>query len=141
MWGHLLDSFKLIHGVLLVLAAVASFKFWVRTRFWFPRYVHALAAIGFAAMLMVYWATPEDLRKGTSGARLLVVALALPAIVYFFFVVYGGPRAAFYSSLKDSAPCPFCQSPVRTLPNQGDNQQTAPKFAEPTCPACGHELA
>jgi hypothetical protein len=140
MLEHLFDGFKLIHAVLLVSAAVASFRFWVRTRFWFPRYVHVLAAIGFAVMLMVFWAMPEESRKNTSAARLLVAALVLPAIVYFFFVVYGGPRAAFYGSFKDSAPCPFCQSPVRTLPNQVDNQPGAPKFAEPACPACGHEL-
>jgi hypothetical protein len=74
MWKHLFDGFNLIHGILLVLAAAASFRFWARNRFWFPKYVHVLALIGFAAMLPVFWAMPEDLRKSTSAGHLLIAA-------------------------------------------------------------------
>ena len=141
MWKQLFQGFNLIHGVLLILAAGASFRFWARTRFWFPRYIHVLAGIGFAVSVWVMSAMPADAPANKDGpvARLLVV-LALPAIIYFFFIVYGGPRAAYYSSLRGAAPCPFCQSPVRTLPDGVNSPKGSPSFAEPACPQCGRDL-
>lgn len=141
MWKHFFDGFNLIHGILLAIAAVASFRFWARTRFRFPTYVHVLAVIGSIAILTVFWAEPEELREKISVVRMLVGALIGPALVYFFFIVYGGPRAAFYSRFSDSAPCPFCQSPVRVLPEDPRNPKASPQFAEPACPECGRELA
>jgi hypothetical protein len=139
--GHLFDGFKLIHGVLLVLAAVASFKFWARTRCRFPKYIHVLAAIGFAVSIWALSAMPADAPANKNGPLVrLLLALALPAIIYFFFIVYGGPRAAFYSSFGDAAPCPFCQTPVRTLPEDVNSPKASPHFAEPVCPKCGREL-
>jgi hypothetical protein len=141
MWRRLFEGFNLIHAVLLGLAAVASFRFWIRTRFRFPRYIHVLAAIGFAISIWVAYSIPADAPAGKAGlAGRILVALALPAIIYFFFIVYGGPRAAFYSSSKDSAPRPFCQSLVPTLPNDGNSPTAAPRFAEPMCRACGREF-
>jgi hypothetical protein len=141
MWKHLFDGFKLIHGVLLLLAAVASFRFLARIRFWFPKYIHVLALIGFAVSIWAIAAMPPDVPAYKDGPLVrLLVALALPAIIYIFFIVYGGPRAAFYSSFKDSSPCPFCQSPVRTLPDDANSPKASPQFAEPACPACGREL-
>lgn len=141
MWKHLFDGFNLIHAIFLLLAAAASFKFWVRIRFWFPRYIHVLAAIGFAVSIWVASALPTDAPASKAGpVGRILIALALPAIIYFFFIVYGGPRAAFYSSSRDSAPCPFCQNPVPTFPNDANNPTASPRFAEPMCPACGRDF-
>ncbi len=141
MWKHFFDGFNLIHAALLVLAAAASFRFWVRIRFWLPRYIHAMAAIGFAISIWVASALPADApaRKAGSVGRILI-ALALPAIIYFFFIAYGGPWAAFHSSSRHSAPCPFCQSPVRTVPNNAENPTVSPRFADSFCPSCGREF-
>jgi hypothetical protein len=142
MWKHLFAGFNLIHGILLVLAAVASFKFWARIRFWIPKYIHVLAAIGFAVSVWALSAMPADAPAARDGPVVrLIIALALPAIIYVFFIVYGGPRAAFYSSSREVAPCPFCQWPIRTLPKDISNPKASPQFAEPTCPACGRDLA
>jgi len=40
-----------IHVLLAVLGAIGLFRYWGRTHFWLPRYVHFLAAIGLAVGL------------------------------------------------------------------------------------------
>ena len=47
MWGAL-KAVYLVHAALLVLAAIGFFRFWARTRFWLPKYVHVLAGASFA---------------------------------------------------------------------------------------------
>jgi len=103
MREYLFGSFKLIHVALLVLGATASFRFLARTRFRLPKYVHVLALIGFAVSLLAISAMPPDAPANKDGPVVkLLIALALPAVIYAFFIVYGGPRAAFYSSPGDS---------------------------------------
>ena len=141
MWEHLFEGFSLIHGIVLIIAALASFRFLVRTRFWFPKYIHVLAAIGFAVSIWAVAAMPPDAPANKNGPVVrLLIAFVLPAIIYVFFIVYGGPRAAFYSSFKSAAPCPFCQSPVRTLPEDVNNPKPSAQFAESVCPQCGRDL-
>lgn len=93
-----------MHGVILVISAVAFFIFWARTRFWLPKYAHILAAIGLAVGAWCVSNVPEDapIRKEGPTAEVLW-ALALPAMVYFFFVFYGGQRAAFRRKPKNAA--------------------------------------
>jgi hypothetical protein len=141
MWKHLFEGFRLVHAILLILAGIASFRFWVRTRFWFPKYIHVLAALGFAVSIWAIASMPPDAPANKYGPLVrLLLALALPAIIYTFFVVYGGPRAAFYSSFRNATSCPFCQSPVRTLPRDVNNPKASPDFAEAVCPKCGRDL-
>jgi hypothetical protein len=141
MWKRLFQGSSLIHGILLFLAAVASFRFWARTRYRFPKYIHVLAAIGFAVSIWAISAMPAEAPANKYGpVGRLLIALALPAIIYVFFIVYGGPRASFYSSLHDAAPCPFCQAPVRTLPEDVNSLKASSHFAELLCPTCGREL-
>jgi hypothetical protein len=96
MLGHLFKGFQFLHAVLLVLSAAAFFIFWVRTRFWLPKYAHLLAAIG---LLVGVWSasiTPKDAPINNHGPIVrFLFALVLPAMVYFFFVFYGGQREAF----------------------------------------------
>jgi hypothetical protein len=141
MWKHFFDGFSLIHGILLLLAAIASFKFWIRIRFRLPMYIHVIAAIAFAFTYLIYSAMPPDAPANKfSSIHRFLIALILPAIAYFFFVVYGGPRAAYYSRFNSVALCPFCQSPVRTLPEDISSPTASPHYAEPTCAECGREL-
>jgi hypothetical protein len=93
--GHLFRGFQLLHGVLAVLMAFGFFIFWARTRFWLPKYAHILAAIGLLVGVWCVSTTPEDapINKAGSLGKFLF-ALAVPAMVYFFFVFYGGQRAA-----------------------------------------------
>lgn len=104
MIGRLFRGFQFLHAALLILSAVGFFIFWVRTRFWLPKYAHILALIG---LLVGAWAvstTPEDApinKAGPLGRFLL--ALAVPAMVYFFFVFYGGQRAAIKHRRKTAA--------------------------------------
>jgi hypothetical protein len=141
MWKHLFDGFRLIHGILFAVAAVASFKFWVRTRFWFPRYIHVLAAISLGVMCLVLSTMPPDAQASKYGliSRCLF-ALTLPAIVYAAFIVYGGPRAAFHSRYQVTVPCPFCQTQLQALPKKSSDLHTPVQFADKACPACGHPL-
>jgi len=91
----------------MALSAIGFFIFWARTRFWLPKYAHILAAIGLVVGLWCVSNTPNDapINKGGPTARLLS-ALALPAMVYFFFVFYGGQQAAHRSRFGRPARCP-----------------------------------
>jgi hypothetical protein len=115
----LLEVFRglqILHWALLMLAAGGFFTFWARTRFWLPIYVHFLAAISLAIGLGCLSSVSDDApiyRQGPVVKALSV--LALPAMVYFFFVVYGGQRAAFERRFGASAPCPYCKRPVADL--------------------------
>ena len=96
IFENLFKGCQILHGVLLILAAVGFFTFWARTRFWLPRYAHFLAAIGLAVSLWCLVSMPDDAPINNQGpiAKFLLV-LALPAMVYFFFVFHGGQRAAY----------------------------------------------
>lgn len=95
------------HRLLLVLAALGYFAFWTRTHFWMPRYAHLLAGgsllIGIAVLAMTPADAPvnrEPLGWVKKGAMLAV----FPTLVYFFFIVYGGQRAAY----QRAHACPRC---------------------------------
>jgi hypothetical protein len=141
MWHNLFNGFRLLEGVFLVFAAVGFLKFWARTRFWLPKYVHVLAGFGLIVGALSVWAAPMDapIKKYGLIARVLL-ALALPAIIYCYFLFHGGQLVAFNRTHSNSAPCPFCRNPVRTLIPEAQGALTAPEFAEPQCPACGHAL-
>ncbi len=126
-------------GVLL--AAIGFFMFWARTRFWLPRYVHFLAAIGLAVSLWGLTTTPDDAPINQQGpiAKLLL-ALALPAMVYFFFVFYGGQRAAFERRLTRMGPCPYCNQPVAYFHNGDSATGEKVSSSEKQCPHCGQNL-
>ena len=140
MWKDAFNGFRLVHGALLALAAVGFFRFWGRTRFWLPKYVHVLAGFGLAIGLWGLYSAPADApisKQGPLGQLLL--ALALPAMVYFFFVFYGGQREAFHRTFSTELPCPFCRRPVRARQLDATGASSgATSFAEPQCPHCGH---
>src|SRR5258708_15930776 len=46
MWKGVFNSFRFFEGALLIVGAVGFLTFWARTRFWLPKYIHVLAAIG-----------------------------------------------------------------------------------------------
>jgi hypothetical protein len=46
MWKGVVNGFRFLEGILLILGAVGFLTFWARTRFWLPKYIHVLAAIG-----------------------------------------------------------------------------------------------
>jgi hypothetical protein len=76
MLRQLFAGFQILHAVLLVVGAIGLFVFWMRTRFWLPKYAHILAAI---ALLVGEWCvsiTPKDapinkagMRQGALGTR------------------------------------------------------------------------
>ena len=142
MLGQFLRGFQLLHGVLLALSAVGFFIFWARTRFWLPKYAHVLAAIGLVVGVWCVSSVPDDApvnKYGPTGK--LLVALAVPTIVYFFFVFYGGQRAAFKSRFEKSTHCPYCMLPVTA--HQIGSGTPAPITSESQrqCPHCGHPLS
>jgi hypothetical protein len=101
MLGHFFKGFQFLHAALLILSAIGFFIFWVRTRFWLPKYAHILGLIGLLVGVWCVSKTPEDApinKAGPIGKFLL--AIAVPAMVYFFFVFYGGQRAAIKHKAK-----------------------------------------
>jgi hypothetical protein len=103
MLANLFTGFQVLHGVLLALAAVGFFIFWFRTRFWLPQYAHILAAIGLAVGIWCVSSVTDDAPISKYGPVVKSLgALILPAMVYFFFVFYGGQQAAFRRKSKSA---------------------------------------
>ena len=104
--------FEWLRVGLIILAAVSAVVFLVRTRFWFPKYVHWLAAIALAIGLGMLSLIPADapINRGESAAfKMFLIVLFFPAIVYVAFVFYGGQRAAYNARLNTNAVrCPNC---------------------------------
>jgi len=135
------NGLSILAGVFLILTAIRSFPFWVRTRFWLPKYVHLIAAIGGGVGLWCLANVPDDapLSKESPVAKLLFV-LALPAIIYFIFLLYGGQRAAYLRHFEKAVSCPHCKLPVPAR----HNTDSAPDLKLPDvrghCPHCGQSL-
>ncbi len=130
----------MVHALILVLSAVSLFRFWVRTRFWLPRYVHVLAGIGLVVMISVVSFAPADApvnKWGWLGRFLL--ALALPAMIYVFFVLYRGQKTAFERSIAARVPCPFCSASLSAGPNSIE-VGSGTRFLESQCAHCGQTL-
>jgi hypothetical protein len=140
----LLDVFRglqILHWALLIIAAAGFFTFWARTRFWVPKYVHFLVAIGLAIGLWCLSSVSDDApinRQGPVVKALFV--LALPAMVYFFFVVYGGQRAAFERRFGASAPCLHCKLPVADLQDGNRAADGEYFYVGQQCPHCSQTL-
>ena len=143
MLKHWFESYQFVHGLLAILAAIAFFRLWKLTRFWLPKYVHVLAAIGFVVGVAIVWLIsqaprlpdPHGPSTRTQHITLLLLPLMFPAMVYFFFVFYGGQHAALSSRLG-SSPCPFCGTPLPALRASGSSIC----FVESACTACWHPL-
>src|SRR5260370_30840682 len=113
MWKVAFKGIYLVHALVLVLAAIGLFRFWARTRFWLPKYVHVLAGLGFVILLGVLAMAPADAPVNHWGPlSRFFFALVIPAIVYFFFVFYGGQPAAFDRSVATPVPCPLFAQPA-----------------------------
>jgi len=141
MWNPLFNGFRLVHAAIFAFAAFGLFGFWARTRFWLPKYVHLLAGIGLAVGVLAVSAAPLDAPISKSGrvVRLLLMLLP-PAMVSFFFIAYGGQRAAFERTASGLAPCPFCQNPQ---PAESRRIQGGPRktwFVERQCRQCGQSF-
>jgi hypothetical protein len=141
MWKDVFSGFRFLEGILLISGAVGSLTFWVRTRFWLPKYIHMLAAIGLIVGVLSVWASPADAPIKQHGLiACILLALALPATIYAYFIVHGGQHVAFNRSLSKSSPCPFCRNPLKTLPSADQGAPTT-QFAESVCPHCSHTLS
>ena len=140
MLGHLFKGLQLLHVVIFVLGAGGFLIFWVRTRFWLPKYAHILAAIGLVVGVLCVVGAPDDAPIKKQGALAQVLlALALPAIVYVFFVFYGGQKAAYNRLFRKSSRCPNCKLPVTTRrTDDGVPGSVTPPNQQ--CPHCGQLL-
>jgi hypothetical protein len=136
MGETLRNGLSILGGLLLILTAIRSLPFWVRTRFWFPKYVHVMAAIGAVVMLWCLAGAPAS-KDGPLG-KLLFVA-SLPAIIYFIFLLYGGQRAAYSRHFEKPVPCPQCKLPVPARYNT-DCASDLKLHTEGHCSHCGQSL-
>ena len=142
MLGQLFKGLHFLHVVFFLIGAVGFFTFWARTRFWLPKYVHVLAAIGLAVGLWCISTLAPDAPINKSGlAGRFLLALAIPAIVYFFFIFHGGQSAAFRRRFQKTIACPHCNSPVVILQNKNSSASTTPlQTIEFLCPHCGQSV-
>jgi hypothetical protein len=138
------DAFRelqILHWAFLIIAAIGFFAFWAHTRFWLPKYVHLLAAVGLVIGLWGAYGAPDDAPVNKQGLVVKALfALALPAMVYFFFVFYGGQRAAFERRFGASAPCPYCKHPVAALRGGNSAVDGECSYVDQNCPHCGQTL-
>lgn len=126
MWDWL-KAAQAIHVLLAILAAIGFFHFGVRTRFWFPRYVHYLGGVAVAlGLTCLAWMPPDAPihQGGWDWLKNALLVLVFPALVYGFFVFYGGQRAAYERMHQPHVmDCPYCRNahvhPGRQCPNCG----------------------
>ncbi len=137
----ILQLVRAIEILVLVFTAFGFFQFWRKTRFWLPLYIHFFAAIGFFVMLMVLAMAPRDapVQKWGPLSRALL-SLALPAIVYAFFIVHGGQHAAFRRMKEKQTSCPGCGKPVAASKQESPDTASAGEFLNRRCVHCGHPL-
>jgi hypothetical protein len=130
MWDWL-KAAQAIHVLLAILAAIGFFHFGVRTRFWFPRYVHYLGGLALALGLTSLALMPPDApitQGGWSWLKQALLVLVFPALVYGFFVFYGGQRAAYERTHQPHVMyCPYCRGAHVSPGHQ--------------CPHCGQTIA
>ena len=140
MLGQLFKGFYSLHGLLLLLFAIGFFIFWARTRFWLPRYAHIFAVIGLVVGLFCASNITDDAPIAKHGPIVRALfPLVVPAIVYFFFIFYGGQRAAFRSQFDSPIQCPNCDSQVSA--SQSAPSPSSTINSRPThCPNCGLTL-
>jgi len=114
MWDWFTAA-QTVHAFLLVLAAIGAFRFAIGTRFWFPRYIHYLAAFASVLGLTCLTFIPADAPINQSewgGLKKGLLVLVFPGLVYFFFVFHGGQRVAYERTHQPEAMlCPYCRSP------------------------------
>src|SRR5262245_43700859 len=95
MIRQVLQSLSIAHGIAAVIAAATYFSIWKRSSFWFPRYAHVLALVGLVIGIGIVASMPPDAPAAHAGVVGQTFALLVcPALVYFFFVFYGGQAAA-----------------------------------------------
>ena len=138
MLWDVFQGLKILHWGLLTLAAAGFFTFWARTRFRLPKYIHILAAIGLAIGFWCLYSAHDGAPISKQGPVVKTLSvLALPAMVYFFFVFYGGQRAAFERHSVPSAPCPYCKRPVTALRDGNGTIDGEYSYAKRGRPHCG----
>jgi hypothetical protein len=134
MFGQLFKGIQLLHFALLAVSAAGFFIYWARTRFWLPKYPHILAAIGLVVGLACVANMPADAPLNREGPILrFLSALVLPAMVYFFFVFYGGQHAAIRRRFKISTPCPHCGLQVIAFRTGGGAADPISSYDKPEC--------
>ena len=124
-----LGAAYLLHVPLVALAAIVFFRYWGKTRFWLPRYVHVLAAIGLMVGLACIAFMPPNapISQGQwAGLKKTLLVVSLPAIVYIYFVAHGGQRAS-YERTHPPMLCQYCRA--------------ADVVAGGRCPNCGQTKA
>jgi len=68
-------------------------------------------------------------------AAKFLLALAVPAIVYLFFVFYGGQKLAFKRRFERSVQCPHCKAETTVLQAPSGITSEIPR-----CEQCGQPL-
>ena len=99
-----------LHVMVALAGGVLYFRYWRRTRFWLPRYVHYLAAVALAVGIFAVWTSPPGARINHGRWRDLkktLMAISLPALVYAWFIIHGGQRAA-HERMHPPQLCPHC---------------------------------
>jgi peptidoglycan/LPS O-acetylase OafA/YrhL len=141
MWKGAFQGLYLVHGLILAGAAIGFFRFWRRTRFWLPKYVHVLAAGGLAMGIWTVSLLPANAPINKYGlVGRLVLVLAVPAMVYFVFVFHGGQRAAFRRTVSKLVPCPSCGKPIAAQPSNLGQANSSLRFVDRECQHCGMTL-
>jgi uncharacterized membrane protein len=112
MWDWL-KAAQAIHVLLAILAAMGCFHFGLRTRFWFPQYVHYLGGVALVlGLACLAWMPPDaPFHQGRWGwLTQVLLVLVFPALVYGFLVFYGGQRAAYERTPHPHVRlCPACR--------------------------------
>jgi len=93
-----IEDMTLIHGIKIILG-IFNFWFWIRNRFWVPRYVHLIAIFAFCLGCIMLWLFEPGSKADNKGTKIFLLFL-MPFIVYVLFVFFGGARESPLTNRK-----------------------------------------
>jgi hypothetical protein len=112
MGKEVFNDFHFLEGILLISGAVGCLTFCARTHFWLPKHIHVLAAIDLIVGALSVWASPADAPIKQHGLiACVLLALALPAMIYAYFILHGGQRVGVRPLFVTVCPMPILPKP------------------------------
>jgi hypothetical protein len=140
MLWEMFQGLHFLHVLYLIAVASGFYLFWARTRFWLPTYAHVLAGIALVLSIWMMATISDDAPVSKQGpVAKVLLTLALPTMVYFFFVFYGGQHAA-YESRFPILTCPHCQQTVAVDRCQNGRTDGKNPCLKRYCANCGQNI-
>lgn len=95
MLGQILDWFRQVHGVVVLLVGAFHVWLWIQRGMWVPRYIHIMALAAALIGIGVLYIQPQGSpAEAHSPGDYVTFPLLMSGLVYGAFVFFGGAASA-----------------------------------------------